>query len=178
MVGIGRLGDNLFSNCVVALDATTGRRIWHFQDVRHDIWDLDVCAPPNLVTIRREGREVDAVVGMAKSGHLTLLDRLTGRPVFPWRLRRAPVSNLPGEVTSPYQPDPELPEPVSRMEFHPDMITDRTPEAREFVRQVVAKSTYGFSKPSRREYPTSLSVRAVAPSGRAARSTCPPGGFT
>ena len=147
MVGIGRLGDNLFSNCVVALDATTGRRIWHFQDVRHDIWDLDVCAPPNLVTIRREGREVDAVVGMAKSGHLTLLDRLTGRPVFPWRLRRAPVSNLPGEVTSPYQPDPELPEPVSRMEFHPDMITDRTPEAREFVRQVVAKSTYGFFQP-------------------------------
>jgi quinoprotein glucose dehydrogenase len=147
MVGIGRLGDNLFSNCVVALDATTGRRLWHFQDVQHDIWDLDVCAPPNLVTIRREGREVDAVVGMAKSGHLTLLDRLTGRPVFPWRLRRAPVSNLPGEVTSPYQPDPELPEPVSRMEFHPDMITDRTPEAREFVRQVVAKSTYGFFQP-------------------------------
>ncbi|MFM8618732.1 MAG: PQQ-binding-like beta-propeller repeat protein, partial [Opitutaceae bacterium] len=147
MVGIGRLGDNLFSNCVVALDATTGRRLWHFQDVRHDIWDLDVCAPPNLVTIRREGREVDAVVGMAKSGHLTLLDRLTGRPVFPWRLRRAPVSALPGEITSAYQPDPELPEPVSRMEFHPDMITDRTPEAREFVRQVVAKSTYGFFQP-------------------------------
>ena len=147
IVGTGRLGDNLFANCVVALDATTGRRLWHFQDVRHDIWDLDVCAPPNLVTITREGRSVDAVVGMAKSGHLMLLDRLSGRPVFPWRLRRAPASTLPGEVTATYQPDPELPEPVSRMEFHPDMITDRTPEAREFVKQVVARSTYGFFQP-------------------------------
>ena len=147
MVGVGRWGDNLFSNCVVALDALTGERRWHFQDVRHDIWDLDVCAPPNLVTVQRDGRPVDAVVGLAKSGHVTLLDRLSGQPLFPWRLRRAPVSVLPGERTSPYQPDPELPEPLSRMEFEPGMITDRTPEARAWVEQIVARSTYGFFQP-------------------------------
>ncbi len=147
MVGVGRHGDNLFSNCIVALDARTGRRRWHFQDVRHDLWDLDVCAPPNLVTITRDGRRVDAVTGVSKAGHLMLLDRLSGEPIFPWRLRRAPVSKLPGERTSPYQPDPELPEPISRMEFHPDLITDRTPEAREWVQRVVEKSTYGFFEP-------------------------------
>jgi quinoprotein glucose dehydrogenase len=154
MVGVGRLGDNLFSNCVVALDVLTGERRWHFQDVRHDIWDLDVCAPPNLVTIVRDGRRIDAVTCMAKSGHLYVLDRLTGQPVFPVRLRRAPVSKLPGERTAPYQPDPELPEPLSRMEFSPDMITDRTPEARAFVEAVVARSNYGFFAPFAEGKPT------------------------
>lgn len=147
MVGVRRKGDNLFSNCVVALDVLTGRRLWHFQDVRHDIWDLDVCAPPNLVTIEREGKSVDVVTCMAKSGHLFALDRVTGKPVFPVRLRRAPVSKLPGEVTAEYQPDPEIPEPISRSEFHPDMITDRTPEAREFVQKIVERATYGFFEP-------------------------------
>jgi len=154
MVGIGRLGDNLFSNCVLALDVLTGKRLWHFQDVRHDIWDLDVCAPPNLVTIEREGRRVDVVTCMAKSGHLFVLDRLTGKPIFPVRLRRAPVSQLPGERTSPYQPDPELPEPISRSEFNPADITDRTPEAREFVQKVVARSNYGFFEPFTEGKPT------------------------
>jgi quinoprotein glucose dehydrogenase len=147
MVGVGRLGDNLFSNCVLALDVLTGNRLWHFQDVRHDIWDLDVCAPPNLVTIVREGRRVDVVTCMAKSGHLFVLDRVSGKPIFPVRLRRAPVSKLPGERTSPYQPDPELPEPISRSEFNPADITDRTPEAREFVRKIVERSNYGFFQP-------------------------------
>ena len=147
MVGIGRLGDNLYSNCVLALDLRTGKRLWHFQDVRHDIWDLDVCAPPNLVTIMRDGKPVDVVTCMAKSGHLFVLDRISGKPIFPVRLRRAPASKLPGERTSPYQPDPELPEPISRSEFHPSMITDRTPEAREFVEKQVARSTYGFFEP-------------------------------
>ncbi len=147
MVGVGRLGDNLFSNCVLALDALTGKRLWHFQDVRHDIWDLDVCAPPNLVTIQRGGKQVDAVTCMAKSGHLFVLDRVSGKPIFPVRLRRAPPSTLPGERTSPYQPDPELPEPLSRSEFNPQDITERTPEARAFVQQVVARSNYGFFAP-------------------------------
>ena len=67
-LGVGRLGDNLFGNCVLALDAVTGKRLWHFQDVRHDIWDVDVCAPPNLVTIVRDGRRVDVVTCMSKAG--------------------------------------------------------------------------------------------------------------
>jgi len=147
MIGVYRHGDNLFGNCVVALDALTGERRWHFQDVRHDIWDLDVCAPPNLVTIEKDGQRIDVVTSMSKAGHLFVLDRLTGKPIFPVRLRRAPVSKLPGERTASYQPDPELPEPISRMEFHPDMITNRSPEARAMVEAVVSRSTYGFFEP-------------------------------
>ena len=154
MVGVGRLGDNLFSNCVLALNALTGDRLWHFQDVRHDIWDLDVCAPPNLVTIVRDGKRVDVVTCMGKSGHLFVLDRMSGKPIFPVRLRRAPTSKLPGEVTSAYQPDPELPEPISRSEFNPADITDRTPEAREFVKKVVARTNYGFFEPFTEGKPT------------------------
>lgn len=154
MVGVGRLGDNLFGDCVLALDVQTGKRLWHFQDIHHDIWDLDVCAPPNLVTIVRDGKRVDVVTCMAKSGHLFVLDRLTGKPIFPIRMRRAPVSKLPGERTAPYQPDPELPVPISRSEFSPDMITDRTPEAREFVQRVVARSNYGFFAPFEEGKPT------------------------
>ena len=147
MVGVDRHGDNLFANCIVALDAATGERRWHFQDVRHDIWDLDVCVPPNLVTIEKDGRKIDVVTSASKAGHLLLLDRVSGKPIFPLRLRRAPVSKLPGERTASYQPDPVLPEPVSRMAFDPAEITDRTPEARAFVEAVVAKSTYGFFEP-------------------------------
>lgn len=154
MVGVHRLGDNLFSNCVVALEVLSGRRLWHFQDVRHDIWDLDVCAPPNLVTVRPHGHPVDAVTAVSKAGHLMLLDRISGKPLFPWRLRRAPASKLPGEQTAPYQPDPELPEPISRMEFSPEMVTKRSPEAREFVLQTVRRSNFGFFPPMEEGKPT------------------------
>jgi quinoprotein glucose dehydrogenase len=147
MVGTMRLGDNLFSDCVLALDVLTGRRLWHFQTIRHDIWDLDVCGVPNLVTIVRDGRRVDAVTGFSKGGTLVVLDRLSGKPIFPFRLRRAPVSTLPGERTAPYQPDPELPEQISRMEFDPNEITDRTPEAHAFVLKQVQRSNYGFFEP-------------------------------
>ncbi len=147
MVGNERLGDNLFSNCVVALEMRTGKRLWHFQDVRHDLWDLDVCAPPNLVSITREGKKVDAVAAVSKAGHLLLLDRTSGKPIFPFRLRRAPTSQVPGERTAPYQPDPELPEKISSMAFSPEDITTRTPEARAFVEQQVKLAKHGFFQP-------------------------------
>ena len=99
-VGVGHLGDNLYGNCVLAIDALTGKRLWHFQEVRHDIWDLDIPSPPVLVTVTHEGRKVDAVAAVTKIGNTLLLDRLTGKPLFPFRLRRAPVSKLPGEQTS------------------------------------------------------------------------------
>jgi quinoprotein glucose dehydrogenase len=147
MIGIDRPGDNLFSNCILALDALTGEYRWHFQGVRHDLWDLDVTGPPNLVTITRDGRQVDAVTAVSKGGLLLMVDRESGKPIFPFRLRRAPVSKLPGETTAPYQPDPELPEQISRVAFDPSEITDRTPEARAAVEKMVARSTYGFYEP-------------------------------
>jgi quinoprotein glucose dehydrogenase len=154
MVGITRLGENLFSNCLVAIDVLTGKRLWHFQDIRHDIWDLDLCAPPNLVTITREGRRVDAVTAFSKGGTLLLLDRLKGKPIFPFRLRRVPASKLPGERTVPYQPDPELPERITRMEFDPADITTRSPEAREFVMKAVERANFGFFEPFEEGKPT------------------------
>ena len=146
-IGVGHRGDNLFANCLIALDARTGRRLWHFQEIAHDIWDQDITAPPNLTTITREGKAVDVVAVTSKIGDTILLDRVTGKPIFPFRLRRAPTSELPGEVTAPYQPDPELPERFSKMEFTAADITDRTPEATEFVASRVPTARAGFFPP-------------------------------
>jgi quinoprotein glucose dehydrogenase len=145
--GVGRQGDNLYSDCIVALDAATGARLWHFQNVRHDIWDLDNPAPPNLVTVLHDGRPVDAVAAVTKTGNTLLLDRVTGQSLFPFRLRRAPLSALPGEVTAPYQPDPELPEPISSPEFKREDITNRSPEAHAAVLQQVERANYGWYQP-------------------------------
>lgn len=143
--GSGHRGDNLFSNCVIALDAATGKRLWHFQEIRHDIWDLDIPAPPNLVTVRHDGRMVDAVAQVTKIGNTLLLDRVSGKPLFPFRLRRAPASTLPGEKTAPYQPSVELPEPFVKhvFTFTRDDITTRTPEAHRFVADAVASAKLG-----------------------------------
>jgi quinoprotein glucose dehydrogenase len=132
-IGMRHRGQNLFANCVIALDATTGRRLWHFQEIRHDIWDLDISAPPNLATITRDGRRVDVVTAVSKMGNTLLLDRMTGKPIFPFRLRRAPASDVPGEQTWPYQPDAELPESFAKLEFTQADLTDRTEEAAEFA---------------------------------------------
>lgn len=135
--GFNHTGKNLYANCIVALDAATGQKLWHFQEIRHDIWDLDIPAPPNLTSIQRNGRSVDVVTAVTKLGNTLLLDRVTGKPVFEFRLRRAPVSSLPGEKTWPYQPDPELPEPFSRMDFSADDVTDISPESRKAVLEMV-----------------------------------------
>ena len=93
-IGVTHWGQNLFANCVIALDARTGKRLWHFQEIAHDIWDIDIAAPPNLTTITREGRLVDVVATATKLGNTLLLDRVTGKTVFPFRLRRAPASTI------------------------------------------------------------------------------------
>ncbi len=147
-IGVTHLGDNLFANCLIALDARTGQRLWHFQEIPHDIWDQDIPAPPNLATITRDGKRVDVVAVTTKIGETILLDRVTGKPVFPYRLRRAPTSDLPGEVTAPYQPDPELPERISKMEFTAADITDRTPEAKDYVTDRFRSATTGFFRPA------------------------------
>ena len=107
--GGDRRGANLFSDSVVALEAKTGKRVWHFQTVHHDLWDYDVAAPPNLVRVRHEGREVDAVAAATKTGFVFLLDRETGAPLFPVEERPVPASDVPGEVAWPTQPFPTKP---------------------------------------------------------------------
>lgn len=112
--GGAREGANLFANCLLALDARTGKRLWHFQFVRHDLWDRDLPAPPNLVTIVRDGRKIDAVAQVTKSGHVFVFDRMTGESLFPIAETAAPKSNLPGETAWPTQPLPLKPAPFSR----------------------------------------------------------------
>jgi quinoprotein glucose dehydrogenase len=146
-VGVERLGDNLYSDCLVALDARIGKPLWYFQNVRHDVWDLDCPAPPVLLTITRDNRKIDVVACLSKVGDTLLLDRVSGKPIFPFRLRRAPTSTLPGEVTAPYQPDPELPEAYSSQDFKIGEVTNRTPEAHDFVLKKLREATFGWFEP-------------------------------
>lgn len=131
--GGDRVGDNLYANCVIALEAATGRLVWHFQLVRHDLWDRDPPSPPTLVTIRRDGREIPAVAQTTKSGHVFVLHRETGEPLFPVREIAVPSSDLAGEVAAPTQRVPVKPAPFARQLFTADEITDRTPEAHRAV---------------------------------------------
>ena len=112
--GADRKGKNLFGNCVVALNASNGNYIWHFQTIHHDLWDYDLPAPPNLVAIERDGKKIDAVAQTSKIGFLYVLDRETGEPLFPVVEKEVPVSNIPGEHTWPTQPFPLKPEPYAR----------------------------------------------------------------
>jgi len=155
-VGTHHRGDNLFANCVLALDMRTGERVWHFQEIRHDIWDLDIPAPPNLLTVARDGRPVAALAQVTKLGNTLLLDRATGKPLFPVRLRRAPVSKLAGERTAAHQPAIELPEPFARQEFKLEDVTTRTEEAREHVLNQVRRAAYGWFEPFEEGRPTVL----------------------
>ena len=127
--GGNRIGQNLYANCLLALDAATGRRVWHFQFVHHDLWDRDLPAPPNLVTVRHEGKKVDAVAQVTKSGHVFVFNRETGEPLFPIEERAVPPSDLQGESAWPTQPLPLKPAPFARQLFSADLITDISPES-------------------------------------------------
>ena len=127
--GANRLGDNLFANSLIALNVQTGERVWHFQTVRHDIWDRDLPTPPSLVTVMRDGHRIDAVAQPTKSGYVFLFDRSSGKPLFPIEYRKFLASDLEGEVTNLTQPIPVVPPPFARQELTADMLTQRTPEA-------------------------------------------------
>ncbi|MFN8669760.1 MAG: PQQ-binding-like beta-propeller repeat protein [Gemmatimonadaceae bacterium] len=127
--GANRHGDNLFANSIVALDANTGTRKWHFQGLKHDLWDRDFPAAPTLVTVSRNGRPVDAVAQITKTGHVWLLNRDTGEELFPSAWRRMPPAILEGEATADSQRFPTLPKPFARQQLTEDLLTDRTPEA-------------------------------------------------
>ncbi|MFC4312968.1 pyrroloquinoline quinone-dependent dehydrogenase [Steroidobacter flavus] len=137
--GGDRPGDNLFANSVVALDASTGQRVWHFQTIRHDLWDRDLAAPPNLVTVVRNGKPVDAVAQISKHGFVYLLDRLTGKSLFPLTEESAVASDVPGEATAKTQIRPVLPEPFARQHLTEDLLTRRTPAAAAAVTEQFSK---------------------------------------
>jgi quinoprotein glucose dehydrogenase len=127
--GADRVGDNKFANCLLALDAPTGRLRWSFQFVRHDLWDRDLPSPPSLVTVTRDGRQIDAVAQSTKQGFVFLFDRADGTPLFPIEYAAYPPSTVPGEVTAAEQPLPRRPLPFARQRLTADLLTNRTPAA-------------------------------------------------
>ncbi|MEM1327248.1 MAG: pyrroloquinoline quinone-dependent dehydrogenase [Bacteroidota bacterium] len=131
--GGDRIGDNLFANSLLALDAKTGERIWHFQTVHHDLWDRDLPAPPTLVQVEKDGKQVDAVAQITKSALIFLFDRETGEPLFPIEERPVLASDLEGEMAATTQPIPTKPLPFARTTMEKKDITRRTPEAYDYV---------------------------------------------
>src|SRR5882762_4679270 len=121
--GGDRVGANLFENSLLALDATTGKRLWHFQTVHHDLWDRDLPAAPNLVTVTRDGARVDAVAQITKSGFVFVFDRTSGKPLFPVQERGVPASDLRGEQAWPTQPFPVRPAPFARQAIREAEVT-------------------------------------------------------
>ena len=138
-----RLGNNLYGNSLVAIDATTGKRLWHFQTVHHDMWDADFAAQPILMTVKRGGRPVKAVAVTNKAGFIFLFDRKTGKPLFDIQEKPFPASDVEGEVASPTQPIPVAPAPLGLHEIGPDSLTNRTPEANAAARARLATMKYG-----------------------------------
>jgi quinoprotein glucose dehydrogenase len=132
-----RLGENRYANSIVALRASTGKVVWHFQTVHHDLWDYDNASPPALATITRAGRRVDVVLQATKTGQLFVLDRDTGKPVFPVEERPVPSSDIVGERASPTQPFNTVLPPLSPQRLSLDSVWGPTPEAREACRSAL-----------------------------------------
>jgi glucose dehydrogenase len=131
--GADRIGDDLYANTLLALDAATGKRIWHFQGVHHDLWDRDFPSPPTLFTLTRNGKPIDALAQTTKQGYIYLFDRATGKPLYPIEEHPYPASTVPGEAASPTQPRPTAPAPFARQALTESMLTDRTPAAHRFA---------------------------------------------
>ena len=148
--GGNRKGANLFANSIIAIEAETGKRVWHYQTIHHDLWDRDLPAPPNLVTVNHNGTTIDAVSQTTKSGHVFLFNRDTGEPLFPIEERPVGKSDLIDEETWPTQPFPLKPPPFARQHFTEELITDISPEAHEYVKAIWSTTRTGkqFIPPS------------------------------
>lgn len=157
--GGDRKGDNLFGNSLVALDAATGKRLWHYQLVHHDIWDYDLPAHPNLVVVRRNGQTVPAVAQLTKMGLLFLFDRVSGKPLFPIEEQPVPQSEVPGEATAKTQPIPLEPPPLSRSSFRREDLTNVTPESRKSCSELLDSLTL----PKGRYTPLGLTPTLILP---------------
>lgn len=139
--GGNRKGDNLFANCLLALDAATGKRLWHFQTVHHDIWDRDIPAPPNLFSITQNGQKIDAVSVLSKQGFMFVFDRVTGKPIFPILEKPVPSSEIKGEKAAKTQPIPVLPEHFTRQSFTENDVNDFAPNRAEIIAELRKANT-------------------------------------
>ena len=137
--GADRLGANLFSDCLLALDARTGKYLWHYQTTHHDLWDYDLMTAPKLMTIKRNGKSVDVVTQAGKNGFVYVFDRVTGKPIYPIEERPVPKSDMPGEKAWPTQPFPTVIPPFARQKFTADEVNPyiADPKEREKIKAIV-----------------------------------------
>lgn len=136
-VGVDRPGNNLFGSSIVAVNAATGRYLWHFQVIHHDIWDYDTEDPPLLADVHHDGKTIPAVLIVDKNALLFMLDRVTGKPIYPVEERPVPKSNVPGEEASPTQPFPSRPEPLSQNTLSRDNLYKGVPEHQRYCEKMV-----------------------------------------
>lgn len=159
--GGARVGDDRWADCLLALDAATGKLIWSFQGVHHDLWDRDFPAPPALMRVRRNGKIVDAIAQTTKQGFVFVLDRDTGKPLFPVEERPVVMSSVPGEVSSKTQPFPLLPAPFARQTLTINDLTNRTPEAHAYA----VKRFQTFVSGNEQFYPLTVAKETVTAPG-------------
>jgi len=145
-----RKGENLFAESIVCLNARTGKRVWHYQITHHGLWDYDLPAPPNLVTVTHNGKRIDAVTVPTKQGFLFVFDRVTGKPLWPIEERAVPPSTIVGEAAWPTQPFPTKPAPFTRQGFTTDDVIDFTPALKAAALEELSKYTIGplYTPPS------------------------------
>lgn len=146
-VGVNRPDNNSYSNSIIAIDIFNKKKLWDFQEIKHDIWNYDIPAPPILTSIKKNKISIDVVVAVSKTGNTIILDRLSGEPIFDFRQRKAPRSKLPGEKTAYYQPDLELPQPFAKQFFSKDDVTNISLESSEYINKEIENSNYGFFEP-------------------------------
>ena len=146
-VGVTRPGKNLFANSVIAIDVRNKKKIWHFQETCHDIWNFDIPSPPILTTINKHNKRIDVVIATTKLGNTLILDRYSGEPIFDYEMRLAPTSRLPGEKTCKYQPSLKLPEPFARNIFKKEDVTNLSKSSKDHILSIVKNSNYGFFVP-------------------------------
>ena len=156
--GADRKGNTLFGNSLVAVRAATGRLVWHYQIVHHDIWDIDMASQPTLVTLRRNGKEIPAVVVVGKEGLVFVFNRLTGKPLFPIEERPVPQSHVPGEATSPTQPFPAAILPLAKILVTRNDISNVTPEAHKYCME-----NFGAALPARIFNPWGMDLTVIMP---------------
>ena len=145
--GVNRPGKNNYANSIIAIDLKKREKLWDFQEVRHDIWNLDIPAPPILGSITIGGKKVDVVIAVTKLGNTIVLDRISGKPIFDFHLKKAPRSKIPGEKTNFYQPAIQIPEPFSKNIFNLKEITNINDKSREYILEKIKESNFGFFEP-------------------------------
>ena len=145
--GVNRPGKNKYANSIIAIDIKNKKKLWDFQEVRHDIWNLDIPAPPILGSITKNNKKIDVVIALTKLGNTIILDRMSGKPIFDFHLKKAPKSKIPGEKTNFYQPSLKIPEPFAKQIFDINEVTNIDEKSKNYILDKIKNHKFGFFEP-------------------------------